>query len=98
MSASTLFRPYRCIGYVTDAVPVSLNKLGQNNFVTVSVGKAFQVYNVSLLSTVPSSCSQYSLLTSIARSISVSSATSSVLFWLATHATDGFVLCAHLVS
>jgi hypothetical protein len=43
---SQLFQPFRCIGHITSNVPVAMTKLGQANFVAVSIGKAFQVYNV----------------------------------------------------
>lgn len=41
-----IFEPYRAIGYITNSVPFSVQRLGTETFVTVSVGKAFQVYNV----------------------------------------------------
>ncbi|XP_059453990.1 U3 small nucleolar RNA-associated protein 21 homolog isoform X2 [Corylus avellana] len=40
-----IFEPYRAIGYITSSVPFSVQRLGTETFVTVSVGKAFQVYN-----------------------------------------------------
>jgi U3 small nucleolar RNA-associated protein 21 len=46
---SQLFQPYRCVGHVTSAVPFALNKMGQASFAVVSVGRAFQIYNVRLL-------------------------------------------------
>jgi U3 small nucleolar RNA-associated protein 21 len=43
-----IFEPFRAIGYITTGgVPFSLQRLGTGTFVTVSVGKAFHVYNVS---------------------------------------------------
>ena len=43
-----IFEPFRAIGYITTGgVPFSLQRLGTETFVTVSVGKAFHVYNVS---------------------------------------------------
>ena len=45
-----IFEPYRAIGYITSGVPFSVQRLGTETFVTVSVGKAFQVYNVLSLS------------------------------------------------
>ncbi len=42
-----IFEPYRALGYVTDGTPFSLQRRGMENFVTVSVGKAWQIYNVS---------------------------------------------------
>ena len=49
-----IFEPYRAIGYITSGVPFSVQRLGTETFVTVSVGKAFQVYNVLSLSLSPS--------------------------------------------
>jgi hypothetical protein len=43
-----IFEPFRAIGYITaSGVPFSVQRLSTETFVTVSVGKAFQVYNVS---------------------------------------------------
>jgi hypothetical protein len=43
-----IFEPFRAIGYITaGGVPFSVQRLGTETFVTVSVGKAFHVYNVS---------------------------------------------------
>ncbi|KAI3414794.1 WD_REPEATS_REGION domain-containing protein [Psidium guajava] len=47
-----IFEPYRAIGYITAGVPFSVQRLGTETFVTVSVGKAFQVYNCAKLSLV----------------------------------------------
>ncbi|KAI4379695.1 hypothetical protein MLD38_005958 [Melastoma candidum] len=47
-----IFEPYRAIGYITSGIPFSVNRLGTETFVTVSVGKAFQVYNCAKLSLV----------------------------------------------
>lgn len=41
-----IFEPFRAIGYITTNVPFSVQRLGTETFVTVSVGKAFQIYNV----------------------------------------------------
>lgn len=43
-----IFEPYRALGYVTDGTPFSVQRRGTENFVTVSVGKAWQIYNVSI--------------------------------------------------
>jgi hypothetical protein len=43
LSASKLYYPYRALGVVTDGVPFVLNRLGEECFVTTSVGKSFQV-------------------------------------------------------
>nr|TKS09579.1 transducin family protein [Populus alba] len=44
-----IFEPFRAIGYITTGVPFSVQRLGTETFVTVSVGKAFQVYNCAKL-------------------------------------------------
>ncbi|CAA0817996.1 transducin family protein / WD-40 repeat family protein [Striga hermonthica] len=47
-----IFEPFRAIGYITSHVPFSIQRLGTETFVTVSVGKAFQVYNCGKLNLV----------------------------------------------
>ncbi|CAL1380098.1 unnamed protein product [Linum trigynum] len=47
-----IFEPYRAIGYITSEVPFSVQRLGTETFVTVSIGKAFQVFNCSKLTLV----------------------------------------------
>ncbi|PON41112.1 Guanine nucleotide-binding protein, beta subunit [Parasponia andersonii] len=47
-----IFEPFRAIGYITSVVPFSVQRLGTETFVTVSVGKAFQIYNCAKLSLV----------------------------------------------
>ncbi|CAK9880713.1 unnamed protein product [Sphagnum jensenii] len=47
-----IFEPYRALGYVTDGTPFSLQRRGMENFVTVSVGKAWQIYNCANLALV----------------------------------------------
>ncbi|KAF5748637.1 Transducin family protein / WD-40 repeat family protein [Tripterygium wilfordii] len=47
-----IFEPYRAIGYITSGVPFAMQRLGTETFVTVSVGKAFQVYNCAKLTLV----------------------------------------------
>ncbi|PON81318.1 Guanine nucleotide-binding protein, beta subunit [Trema orientale] len=47
-----IFEPFRAIGYITSGVPFSVQRLGTETFVTVSVGKAFQIYNCAKLSLV----------------------------------------------
>ena len=44
--ASTLFQPFRAVGVVTASIPFHLKQLGKENFLTISIGKAWQVYNV----------------------------------------------------
>ncbi|CAH9085598.1 unnamed protein product [Cuscuta epithymum] len=47
-----IFEPFRAIGYITNNVPFSVQRLGTETFVTVSIGKAFQIYNCAKLSLV----------------------------------------------
>ncbi|CAI9780603.1 unnamed protein product [Fraxinus pennsylvanica] len=47
-----IFEPFRAIGYITTNVPFSVQRLGTETFVTVSVGKAFQIYNCAKLNLV----------------------------------------------
>ena len=42
-----IFEPYRAIGYITSGVPFSVQRLGTETFLTITVGKAFQIYNVN---------------------------------------------------
>ncbi|XP_042436738.1 WD repeat-containing protein 36-like isoform X1 [Zingiber officinale] len=44
-----IFEPYRAIGYITTNVPFSVQRLGTETFVTVSVGKAWRTYNCAKL-------------------------------------------------
>ncbi|XP_061994538.1 uncharacterized protein LOC133712445 isoform X5 [Rosa rugosa] len=41
-----IFEPFIAIGYTTTSVPFSVQRLGTEAFVTVSVGRAFQIYNL----------------------------------------------------
>lgn len=43
-----IFEPYRALGYITAGVPFSVQRRGTETFVTVSVGKAWQIYDVSM--------------------------------------------------
>ncbi|CAL5048919.1 unnamed protein product [Urochloa decumbens] len=48
-----IFEPFRAIGYITaGGVPFSVQRLGSETFVAVSVGKAFHVYNCAKLNLV----------------------------------------------
>lgn len=38
-----LFAPFRALGYITDEVPFAVQRRGKETFVTVSVGKTWQV-------------------------------------------------------
>ena len=42
-SREPLFLPFRALGYITDKVPFAVQRLGRETYVTVSVGKAWQV-------------------------------------------------------
>ncbi|KAK7286621.1 hypothetical protein RJT34_21750 [Clitoria ternatea] len=42
----SIFEPYRVVGCITSGVPFSVQKRGTETFVTVSVGKTFQIFNV----------------------------------------------------
>jgi hypothetical protein len=46
---SNLYFPYRAIGYVTDGNPFSVNRLGEEIFITTSIGCSFQVYRLNKL-------------------------------------------------
>jgi hypothetical protein len=43
MDVAPLFKPFRALGYITDNVPFAVNRKGKETYVTVSVGKAWQV-------------------------------------------------------
>jgi hypothetical protein len=45
-----IFEPFRALGYITDNVPFVIQRRGIETFVTVSVGKSFQIFNVSFSS------------------------------------------------
>ncbi|CAO2838503.1 unnamed protein product [Amaranthus hypochondriacus] len=47
-----IFEAFRAIGYITSSIPFSVQKLGTETFVTVSVGKAWQIYNCAKLNLV----------------------------------------------
>ncbi|GLC36521.1 hypothetical protein PLESTM_000455900 [Pleodorina starrii] len=49
MDVAPLFKPFRALGYITDNVPFAVNRKGKETYVTVSVGKAWQVYNCTKL-------------------------------------------------
>jgi hypothetical protein len=48
MATVPLFQPFRALGYITDNVPFATQRLGRETFVTVSVGKAWQVLATDL--------------------------------------------------
>ncbi len=50
-----LFAPFRALGYITDGVPFAVQRRGKEAWVTVSVGKCWQVWMTSLL---PARCDQ----------------------------------------
>ncbi|CAA7054164.1 unnamed protein product [Microthlaspi erraticum] len=47
-----IFEPFRAIGYITGTVPISVQRLGTETFATVSVGKAFKIYDCAKLNVV----------------------------------------------
>ncbi|XP_078434530.1 transducin family protein / WD-40 repeat family protein [Wolffia australiana] len=47
-----IFEPYRALGYITAGVPFSAQRRGTETFVTVSVGKSWQIYNCAKLNLV----------------------------------------------
>ncbi|KAK9671649.1 hypothetical protein RND81_12G045000 [Saponaria officinalis] len=47
-----IFEAFRAIGYITTSVPFSVQRLGTETFVTVSVGNAWQIYNCAKLNLV----------------------------------------------
>ncbi|EFJ49064.1 hypothetical protein VOLCADRAFT_59899 [Volvox carteri f. nagariensis] len=49
MEVAPLFKPFRALGYITDNVPFAVNRKGKETYVTVSVGKAWQIYNCTKL-------------------------------------------------
>lgn len=44
-----IFQPYHALGYITDSTPFSVQKRGQDVYVTVSIGKAWQIYKCAKL-------------------------------------------------
>ena len=46
---ASLYSSYKAIGYVTDGNPFSVNRLGDDNFLTTSIGTSFQVYRTDRL-------------------------------------------------
>ncbi|CAJ2665196.1 unnamed protein product [Trifolium pratense] len=47
-----IFEPYRAIGCIATGIPFSIQRLGTETFVTVSVGKSFQIFNCAKLTLV----------------------------------------------
>ena len=46
-ASSQIFVPFRSLGFVANHVPLALQTLGKESFVTTAVGNAFHLYNVS---------------------------------------------------
>jgi U3 small nucleolar RNA-associated protein 21 len=46
---SSLYSPFRAIGYVCDSNPFAVNRLGEEIFITVSIGKCFQIFRLNKL-------------------------------------------------
>lgn len=51
-----LFQPFRALGYITDDVPFAVQRRGKETYVTVSVGKAWQVRELAIPNAPPASC------------------------------------------
>lgn len=51
-AAGPLFKPFRALGYITDDVAFAVQRRGKETYVTVSVGRTWQVYNTSKLTLV----------------------------------------------
>ena len=59
---AALFTPFRALGYITDGTSVATQRRGKDTFVTVSVGKAWQVQELPLSGCLdPSTCCGYVL-------------------------------------
>jgi U3 small nucleolar RNA-associated protein 21 len=43
MEGGPLFKPFRALGYITDDVPFAVQRRGKEAYVTVSVGRTWQV-------------------------------------------------------
>eukprot|EP01041_Mallomonas_annulata_P005529 gene5529-11138_t len=58
MSNSPLYLPYKIVGYVTDSNPFVVTRLGEETFITTSIGRAFQIYRLDhlIVSLVSRSC------------------------------------------
>ena len=44
---SSLYTPYRSLGYICDRNPFALNRLGEEMFLTATIGNCFQVFKLS---------------------------------------------------
>ena len=42
-----LYTPYRSIGYICDRNPFTLNRLGEEMFLTATIGNCFQIFRLS---------------------------------------------------
>lgn len=51
-AAGPLFKPFRALGYITDDVPFAVQWRGKEAYVTVSVGRTWQIYNTAKLTLV----------------------------------------------
>ena len=47
---NTLYTPYKSIGLVTDGNPFAINRLGNEIFLVLSIGKSFQILRFDRLS------------------------------------------------
>ena len=51
MEQNPLFAPFRALGYITEDVPFAVQRRGKEAYVTVSVGKCWQVIIANLTTT-----------------------------------------------
>eukprot|EP00879_Flechtneria_rotunda_P017827 GHRR01018686.1.p1 GENE.GHRR01018686.1~~GHRR01018686.1.p1 ORF type:complete len:180 (+),score=43.21 GHRR01018686.1:612-1151(+) len=50
--SAPLFKPFRALGYITEDVPFAVQRRGKETYVTVSVGRTWQIYNTAKLTLV----------------------------------------------
>lgn len=48
-TSPSLFYPFRALGYITESAPFAVQRRGTEAFVTVSAGRAWQIYNCDKL-------------------------------------------------
>ena len=54
-----LYSPYKAVGYVTDGTAYCINRLGDDTFLTTSIGKAFQVCHAAQKNKTADACSRF---------------------------------------
>jgi len=87
MQKSAFFEPYRSVGFITDSTPFDLKHLGQENFITVSTGKSWQVFNCDKLRCLliaPQREHHISAIASI-KDITFTTAGREIIMWKRTH-------------